>query len=367
MNRPYTIAFALLASLPAIAQAQFSSKEQLLELHAKSSKRPPASPSLGWDLLDWEAYSQAGWRAINKGYYDTAEHEFLSAIKAAKRPGFNDTELMARSYADYAWALQKQGRNVEAEPSAKWALIAREALLEPTSPAIAQNLNQLATLYYDLSRYAEAEPLLRRAIETQSKTPKANPIEYARSLTLMGLLLSVQRRFAEAEPHFGKAITVREKAQGPSHPDTADALSNLAWTYLEQGKDDKAQPLFERSLKIVERLKGESDYSVAHIAYGLARILANQDKFAEAETYYLRTIAIWERYPNEGTSLLQVLRHYSNLLEEKGRSADLSKVKSRIAPLRAKYTLAMTGLGPWYRFPEPAQGPAKPVTGQLPG
>ncbi len=43
----------------------------------------------------------------------------------------NDPRLVARSYADYAWALQKQGRNAEAEPLLKWVLVAREATLEP--------------------------------------------------------------------------------------------------------------------------------------------------------------------------------------------------------------------------------------------
>ena len=84
--------------------------------------------------------------------------------------------------------------------------------------AVAQSLNQLATLYYDLGRFAEAEPLLRRAVEAQDKAARPDPLEQARSQTLMGLLLVAQRRYAEAEPHFLKAIALREKAQGPRTP-----------------------------------------------------------------------------------------------------------------------------------------------------
>jgi tetratricopeptide (TPR) repeat protein len=356
MNRPHTLAIVVLATLPTVALAQTTG--ELLNAHSKSS---PALPSMGWDLSDWNAYNRAGWRAINKGYYDTAEHEFLSAIKASKRPSLNDPRLIARSYADFAWALQKQGRNAQAEPLVKWALLAREAYFEPTSPPIAQTLNQLATLYYDLGRYPDAEPLLRRAIDTQDKSAKANPLEHARSQSLMGLLLAAQRRYVESEPYFIKAITLRQKSQGPSHPDTGDALSNLAWTYHEQGKDDQAQPLFERALLIVERSRGESDYSVAHLADGLGQILSKQGKTDEAETYFLRAIAIWERFPNEGGSLLEVLRHYADFLDEKGRPADLNKVKTRMAPLRAKYTMAQARPGPWYRVPDPSPGLGAPV------
>jgi tetratricopeptide (TPR) repeat protein len=366
MNRPQTLAIVLLAALPTMARAQTNG--ELLDAHAKTSSAPGRKQGYwdeytnsftGTNVNDWNLFSRAGWRALNKGYYDTAEHEFLAALKAARRLGLEDPRLLARSYADYAWAFQKQGKNAEAEPLAKWALIAREASFEPGSPAISQSLNQMGTLYYDLGRYAEAEPLLRRAIDSQAKSAKANPQEHARSQTLMGLLLAVQRRYAESEPYFSKAITLREKTQGPSHPDTGDSLNNLAWTYHEQGKDDEAQPLFERALKIIERSKGRTDYSVAHVVDGLGQILSRQGKVDEAEAYFLRAISIWERFPDEGVSLLEVLRHYADLLEEKGRASDLEKVKSRMAPLRSKYTLTQVRsvrLGRWYRFPEPSHG-----------
>jgi tetratricopeptide (TPR) repeat protein len=358
MSRTRTFAVILLAALPTAAHGQ-STIQELLDAHSRSATAKKPTPG---DLTDWNAYNWAGWRAINKGYYDTAEHEFLAAIKTARRPGIDDPRLVARSYSDYAWALQKQGRNAEAEPLVKWALLAREASLEPTSSAIAQSLNQLATLYFDLGRYSDGEPLLRRAIDSQAKAPKANPQEFARSETLMGLLLAAQRRYAEAEPHFARAVTLREKSLGPSHPDTGDGVNNLAWAYHEQGKDDEARPLFERAMRIYERARGESDPSVAHVVDGLGQILRKQGKPKEAEANFLRAIAIWERLPDEGLSLLEVLRHYADLLEDEGRSAELGKIKARIAPLRAKYTLARLGLGSWYRFPDPSPGLGAPLT-----
>jgi tetratricopeptide (TPR) repeat protein len=387
MNRLQALAIVLLTSLPTAAWSQ--TLKDVTEAHAKSSSSRPAAGSGVGDLdayaksmygnyfYDWYAYNRAGWLAINKGYYDTAEHEFLSAIKAAKLHSMDDTRLIARSYADYAWALQKQGRNAEAEPLLKWALLAREATLDPNSPPIAQSLNQLATLYYDLGRYSEAEPQLRRAIDTQAKSRKVDPLEHARSQTLMGLLMAVQRRYVESEPYFRKAVALREKSQGPSHADTGDALSNLAWAYHEQGKDDEARPLFERALKILERSKGESHVSVAHVADGLGQILSKQGNVSQAEAYFLRAISIWEQFPSEGASLLEVLRHYADLLEENNRPADLNKIKARMAPLRGKFTLAQTRLGRWYRLPDPSPGqappghvspiPVTPSPGRIPG
>jgi tetratricopeptide (TPR) repeat protein len=382
MKRPDILAIVLLATLPTIGRAQTA--KEFADIHVKLSQSRPLSGNGMGDLRaysesltgshfgDWSVYNRAGWRAIDKGYYDTAEHEFSSAIKAAKLAGKGDLRLVARSYADYAWALQKQGRNAEAEPHAKWALIAREALLDKGAPAIAQSRNQLATLYYDLGRPADAEPLLRLSIESQANSPRANPQELARSETLMGLLLASQRRFAESERHFVRAITLREKALSSSSADLGDALNNLAWAYHEQGKDDQARPLFERALRYLERARGESAYSVAHVLDGLGQILAKEGKTDQAETDFLRAIAVWEQFPNEGLSLLGVLRHYADLLEDKGRSDDLSKLKDRIAPLRAKYSFGREALGRWYRFPDPPTGlganpPGTATPAPLPG
>jgi len=354
-------AFVWVAISAALVQAQ--SADEVLRAHSKTASSVNKSgyweefnnSFTGSNLNDWNIFSRAGWRAMNKGYYDTAEHEFLAALKAARKLGLDDPRLLARSYADYAWALQKQGRHAQAEPLAKWALVAREATFEPGTPAVSQSLNQVATLYYDLGRYEDAEPLLRRAIDAQSKSSKANPVEHARSQTLMGLLLAAQRRYAEAEPYFARAANLREKAQGPSNPDTADAWNNLAWVYHEQGKDDQAEPLFVKALRVFERSRGESDLSVAHVLDGLGQILARKGKTDEAEANYLRAIAIWDQAADQDVSLLQVLRHYADLLEQKGRSADLEKIKARLAPLRSRFTMTQASLGRWYRFPEPSQ------------
>ena len=171
MNRICSLAAAVLISCSGLAQGQVS-KEDVLKAHTKVGGAYGGG-STASDLMDWKAYNRAGWRAIDKGHYDTAESEFRAAIKAARRPSLDDPRMLARSYADYAWAIQKQGRYSEAEPLAKWALVAREASLESSSPAIAQSINQLATLYYEIGRFSEAEPLLKRASSRPRRKPRS--------------------------------------------------------------------------------------------------------------------------------------------------------------------------------------------------
>ena len=266
-------------------------------------------------------HGRAGGRSAKENY-EIAEREFYAAVNAAKRPSIvDDVRLLARSYADYAWASSLQGRHSEAEPLARWALARpRSSCSNPRRPST-QTLNQLATLYYEVGRFPEAESLLKRAIETQDKAPKPNLRELSRSQTLMGLQL-IAERFAEAEAYFLQSIRLRERSLGASDPETGDSVNNLAWTYHEQGKDDQARPLFERALKIFEQSRGPTDPSAAHVLDGLAQIQARESEPEEAEAKYLRAIGIWdEQAPGGNVSLLQVLKHYSDLLEKLGRAA----------------------------------------------
>jgi tetratricopeptide (TPR) repeat protein len=288
-----------------------------------------------------------------------AEHEFAAAIEV-ERPqakAQKDNRVLARSYADYAYAIQKQGRHAEAVPILKWVLIAREAELEPDSPVIAQTLNQLAALYFEIGKYAEAETLLKRATESQTKAAKPSANEFARSQTMLGLLMTAQHRYDEAVVPFRLAITLRENSRGPSSPDTGDALTNLAWVYHQQGKNREARPLFERALKIFEEKRGSIDPSVAHTLHGLGKIQFAEAEVEDAEARYLKAIAIWDALPVlDDRALVEVLKDYAALLEKLGRAEDLVKIKARLTPLQAKLTANEPRLDPRFRWPEASMG-----------
>ena len=306
---------------------------------AAASIRNPLS-----DHVDWMSLHEAGWRAMNKGWYDIAEREFAAAIRVAKRPGASDPRLLARSYSSFAWALQKQGRNADAEPLAKWALETREANFPANAEPVARSLNQMATLYLALNRTAEAEPLLRRAVAMDAGTSITMKQEQAQSESLLGLTLVTQRRYAQAEGDFTRSIALREASQGSGHPETGDELNNLGWACLEQGKLVEARASLEKSLKILEQGRGVQDPSVARVLDGLARVDAEQNDLSAAEAKYLRLIAIYEKLGSgQQTRLNDGLKRYANLLDRMGRSADAGQVRGRLPSPNGKIKAGATG------------------------
>jgi tetratricopeptide (TPR) repeat protein len=133
------------------------------------------------------------------------------------------------------WCLNYQRRAVdvirhggEAERLYKRALAIDEKVLGPNHPKAATALNNLASLYSKLGRYADAEPLSKRSLSINENVLGLSHPDVATSLNTLASLYEAQGRYADAEPLYKRSLAIREKALDPDHPDVAASLSNLA-------------------------------------------------------------------------------------------------------------------------------------------
>ena len=78
---------------------------------------------------------------------------------------------------------------------------------------MASDLNNLAGLYRDQSKYDQAEPLYKRALAIREKVLDANHPDLAISLEEYAAMLKAAKRDAEAEPLLKRAKEIREKQQ----------------------------------------------------------------------------------------------------------------------------------------------------------
>src|SRR5437762_2991916 len=70
-------------------------------------------------------------------------------------------------------------------------------------------------------------------------------------------------RYADADPLSRRALAVYEKAFGQDHPQVATSLNNMAEIYRAQGNYVEAEPLYKRSLDIIERKLGKENPNCA--------------------------------------------------------------------------------------------------------
>ena len=102
------------------------------------------------------------------------------------------------------------------------SLAIREKVLGPAHADVSVSLNNLASLYEDMGKYAEAEPLLRRALGIDEKVFGDHP-ELAADVNNLALLYQEQGKFAEAEPLLRRALAIMQMALGPEDPGVAAA------------------------------------------------------------------------------------------------------------------------------------------------
>jgi Tetratricopeptide repeat len=168
-------------------------------------------------------------------------------------------------------------------------------LASTSSPDLATSLNNLASLYESMSRYAEAEPLYFHSIAISEEQLGANHPDTATSLNNLARLYRSIRKYVEAEPLYVRALAIREEQLGANHPDTATSLNNLAGLYGSIGRYAEAEPLYVRSLAIREEQLGANHPDTGSSLNNLAVLYYIMGRDAEAEPMYVRALAILEQ------------------------------------------------------------------------
>jgi tetratricopeptide (TPR) repeat protein len=116
------------------------------------------------------------------------------------------------------WHFEGGRYEATCDPGGLRSLHARDApakALGPNDRGVATSLNNLATLYLKLGRYAEAEPFSKRSLSINEKVLGPNHPDVATSMNNLASLYEAQGRYADAEPLYKRSLAIKEKALGP--------------------------------------------------------------------------------------------------------------------------------------------------------
>lgn len=236
-------------------------------------------------------------------------------------------------------ALSRAGKYREALPLAQAMVASLEAASNKRELAAA--LTNLGQVLASLGRDAEAEPIYKRAILLYEGALGLDSAEIAPALNNLAALYQRQQRYAEAEPLFTRALAIREKALGPGHPDVGQALNNLATLYERQDRHGQAEPLFKRALAIYRKAAGNDSAPVATLLNNLGQLTKSDGRFDEAEPLVRQSLAIREKLL--GADHPDVARSLNNL-------ADLAQRRQRFGEAEPLFVRALSirerALGP---------------------
>lgn len=217
------------------------------------------------------------------------------------------------------------------------ALSLRESSLPPDDPLIAESLERLGGVYWNLSRNSEAEPLLLRCLKIRERRFGKNSIEVGDTLNFVANLYADQRRLAEAETLYRQALELRRRFRGERGEAVASTLSNLANVLADQNDPEGAEKLYLEAIAIKKAATEVDQVSLGRVYNNLARLYNAQRRFADAEKLAGEAIGIWENNLGAEHPLVAWgLNNLANIYRDQGRLAEAEPLYKRTLAIRRK-------------------------------
>lgn len=266
--------------------------------------------------------SQAGVFLKDQGRYGEAELLFHRALGMYQRLLGERHPAVANSLNNLATVYSNQGRYSEAESLFRQAL-ELNALLDENLPDVAIGLNNLAQLYCDQGNYSEAEPLYEEALELYRRLQEEISLPATKILNNLAQLYYHQGRYSEAEPMYKEVIVQQQCLLEENDPDVATSANNLARVYLDQGRYTEAEPLFRKVLTLQKQVLGDDHPNMAGSLSNLALLYLYQGRYSKAEPLFQKILDVRQRlFGEEHRDIASSLHDLALLYSNQGRYSE---------------------------------------------
>ncbi|MBC7998146.1 MAG: serine/threonine protein kinase [Leptolyngbya sp.] len=204
--------------------------------------------------------------------------------------------------------------------------LAKTGGFETDDPRIAETLNNLGNLYFNLDLFSEAENAIKRALSIREKRD-ARGADTAASMNDLGMIYLIEGKILEAKPLIEKSLSIRQSSGEPDDEDVATGLQGMASLYHKEGKLKDALAALKKALYIRKRNLGNDHPDVATTYNSLGNQHQLAGEMGEARQCYehARTIVakhFGEAHPAMADSLVGL--GTLDFLEENLKSADVN-------------------------------------------
>jgi tetratricopeptide (TPR) repeat protein len=182
---------------------------------------------------------------------------------------------LASSYSD----LERYAEAIKLEEE---TLALRQAKLGHEHPDTLATMHNLAASYNDVGRYTEACKLHERTL--QLRKAKLGSYHPDTLLTMHALALDYSnlKRHAAAKKLREETLALRKATLGPHHPDTLWSMHTLAYTYSCLNQHADAIKLHEETLALRKAVLGPDHPDTFRSMWGLVESLVMAGRGAEA-------------------------------------------------------------------------------------
>ena len=233
------------------------------------------------DPEDWgEFLHPLGVFYRNLGLYDKARPLMESSYEMIRRQYVGDHSQLAEGINNLAALSYDIGDYETAETLFQEALAMRQRLGQDETMTV-KNLNNLATIRMSRGEFTEAEKLYRQGLEIRERNSGPRDLNVATSLRSLANLLYIRGDADQAEPLLRRALDIRQEHYQRRDARVASVLDKLGSVRLALGDDGEAETLLSEALDIQREILGDEHPLVAHTRSNLAALYLRRQGAAD--------------------------------------------------------------------------------------
>lgn len=283
----------------------------------------------GPDRTSWQDLNRQGEEAFHRGEYKEAESLFGQAL--AKSGGFEpDDPRIAETLNNLGNLYFNLDLYTEAENAIKRALAIREKVQGPNGELVADSLNDLGMIYLTEGKTSEAKSLIERALGIRQKILKPDDEDIASSLQSMASVNHKEGKLKDSMAALKRALYIRKRALGAQHLDVATTYNSLGVQHQMAGQKGEAKICYEHARDIITKLYGDNHPAMADCLVGIATLEFVDNNFSKSEEDFNKALEIRESALGEDSfRVAEVLSCLAILKEQTGKSKDAEELLRR--------------------------------------
>lgn len=283
----------------------------------------------GPDRTSWQDLNRQGEEAFHRGDYKEAESLFGQAL--AKSGGFEPEDpRIAETLNNLGNLYFNLDLYTEAENAIKRALAIREKVQGPHGELVADSLNDLGMIYLTEGKTVEAKSLIERALAIRQKILKPDDEDIASSLQSMASVNHKEGKLKDSMAALKRALYIRKRALGAEHLDVATTYNSLGVQHQMAGQKGEAKICYEHAREIIAKLYGDNHPAMADCLVGIATLEFVDNNFRKSEEDFNKALEIREAALGaDSFRVAEVLSCLAILKEQTGKSKDAEDLLRR--------------------------------------
>ena len=239
-----------------------------------------------------------------KSFYDAKCFLDMAQCLSVAAQNLQDRNGNWAAAAAFLW--NKLGKPKEAYDYELKAISARESIMAPNAPDLAQSYNNLGSALYALERYNEALQYQERALKIWEQVLPLEHSDLAASYNNVGTTcISLGDTEKGLEYHL-KALSIRENNLPAAYPNLAMSYNNVGSVYGSLGDYSKALEFHHKALKIRETFLPADHPDLAQSYNNLGIVHSELGQPEKALVYLEKALSLWKHILPSGHSSLAV-------------------------------------------------------------